>query len=107
MQKYIDSGNDLNSLDENGMTPLHFASDRGSVDIINLLLDNGAKLDSVNDEGQTSLMYAIICEHIEIVKLLLEKNANLKIIAKDGSTAISLGKESIEEIALLFDNIEL
>jgi ankyrin repeat protein len=103
LQKYIDSGTDLNSLDENGMTPLHFASDRGAIDIINLLLDNGAQIDSVNDEGQTSLMYAIICEHIEIVKLLLEKNANLKIISTDGSTAISLGKDSIEDIALLFE----
>ena len=46
-----------------GMTPLHFAADRGSEKFVNYLIDNGADLNSQDNDGQTPLMLAGICEH--------------------------------------------
>lgn len=48
----LDHGASLDNLDSNGDTPLHFASIRGSVESIEMLLARGADIDSKNAQGQ-------------------------------------------------------
>ena len=52
-----------NQRDENQMTPLHFAADRGVMDITDLLLQSGASVNAADADGQTPLMLAVLCEH--------------------------------------------
>jgi Ankyrin repeats (many copies) len=53
----------VNMRDEEGKTPLHFAADRGLLDMTKLLISHGADLNAMDSEGQTPLMLATLCEH--------------------------------------------
>jgi ankyrin repeat protein len=55
----LESGNDVNAVDENGETALHGAAWRGANEIVMLLVEKGAKLDARENKGQfTPLAYA-------------------------------------------------
>ena len=45
------------------MTALHFASDRGYLQIVEFLLSSSAEINAVDVTGQTALMYAVSCEN--------------------------------------------
>ena len=59
---------DINEGDNNGFTPLHFASENGHLDAVKLLIAAGAIIDSRNKNFNTPLNLAI-----KIVKILREK----------------------------------
>ncbi len=46
-----------------GMTPLHFAADRGYNAVVQCLLERSAQIDAVDTAGHTPLMYAVSCEN--------------------------------------------
>ncbi|XP_076652756.1 acyl-CoA-binding domain-containing protein 6 [Halictus rubicundus] len=70
----------VNSIDADGLLPIHWAADRGHVRIIELLIKKGANVNSQDSDGQTPLHYAAFCGHVDVVKYLL-----------------SIGAESIED----------
>ncbi|KAL3199662.1 hypothetical protein MRX96_001414 [Rhipicephalus microplus] len=51
--------------DEQGMCMLHWACDRGHLEIVELLLDKGADPEAKDEEGQTPLHYASSCGHLQ------------------------------------------
>lgn len=61
---------------DDGMTALHWAADRGHVDVAKLLLDNSADVNARDECGQTPLHYAASCGHEAIVKILLQHGAD-------------------------------
>merc|ERR1712014_524734 len=67
-------------VDDDGLTLLHWAADRGQVEMAVLLLD------AVDGEGQTALHYAASCAHVDLVALLLERGADKTIQDGDGLT---------------------
>ena len=48
----------VDSADEKGWTPLHFASFNGNLNIVKFLISNNARIDSENVLGQTPLFIA-------------------------------------------------
>lgn len=60
---------------EMGMTLLHWACDRGHLDLIKSLLSLGANVNAKDDDGETPLGTARLCEHKDAEKLLLENGA--------------------------------
>lgn len=68
---------DITVKDENGMLPIHWAADRGDVDILTCLVEAGSDVNALDEEGQTPLHYAASCGHKEVVKYLLSKKARL------------------------------
>lgn len=80
--------------DEEGLTLLHWAVDRGHVDVVKHLLDldaaddlGGGLMDAQDRDGQTALHYAAGCGHGELVKLLLDRGADKDILDNDDITA--------------------
>ncbi|KAK1399557.1 E3 ubiquitin-protein ligase XBAT33 [Heracleum sosnowskyi] len=58
-------------------SPLHFASAKGHIDIVALLLDIGADVNSRNYCGQTALMQACRYGHWEVVQTLMLFRCNV------------------------------
>jgi acyl-CoA-binding protein len=61
----------IDQTDENGMTLLMWACDRGHVHIVKYLLEAQAQVNVRDNDGQTCLHYASSCEHVDIVRLLV------------------------------------
>lgn len=63
VNQLLESGLDPSLKDSEGMSPLHFAADRGHLELLQILLKKGAFVDSINSDGQSPLMLAMTCEH--------------------------------------------
>jgi ankyrin repeat protein len=75
----LDKGVDVNSKNRYGATALSYACDRGSVEMVRLLIERGADV-NVEDTfyHATPLGWAADKGYVEIVKLLLDKGAKGK-----------------------------
>jgi ankyrin repeat protein len=56
---WLRQGNSVNQEIQDGNRPIHFAAQKGDVQILQALLLSGAEINSVNDEGMTALHIAI------------------------------------------------
>lgn len=59
MQILMERGADVNAFNDEGLTALHGAAQRGSVPVVKFLLDHGALLNVKNKRGRTALDEAI------------------------------------------------
>jgi len=82
-------------IDHIGWTPLHYASSRGHLEVVQYLLANGAIVDSMSPGNTTPLMMAVQSGNEQLVKLLLDKGADIKVRNGNGLTAI--------DIAVIYD----
>ncbi|KAJ1548571.1 hypothetical protein HK405_002509 [Cladochytrium tenue] len=76
--------------DSSGLTPLHWAADRGHAAAAKVLVGVGAAVDARDAEGMTPLHYAALSEHSEIAAVLLAAGADRAAVADDGSTPVGL-----------------
>lgn len=77
LKEVINGDCDIDGADEQGQTALHFASDRGSIDCIKLLVEKGANINAKDSDGIGILQTALSAElDVDIVRLLLEAGAN-------------------------------
>jgi len=72
IQFLLEHGADVDALDNNHSTPLHRASQYGSIKAMWLLLEHGANAHLQNDDGHTPSQVASAKDHEEITRLLSE-----------------------------------
>lgn len=85
----INSGADIEAIDDNEDTALFVASIVGDLDIIRLLIMNGANISAKNVQGDTPLMYAVQYDNdYDVVKLLLDAGADPNAVNKSRNTAL-------------------
>jgi ankyrin repeat protein len=72
----------------NCRTPLYYACQKGSIEIVQLLLNYKADVNVQDENGDTPLYSACLNKHPEIVKLLINNNANVNAQNKNGSTPL-------------------
>lgn len=70
--------------DENGLSLLHWACDRGLAGVGDFLIVSGSDVNCQDKDGQTPLHYASSCGHGEVVTLLLRKGATVNVFDADG-----------------------
>ena len=85
--KLVQSDKSLISIPFEDLLPLHWAADRGSAEIIQVLLEHGAEINAQDTDGQTALHYACSVGHENVIKVLLENKANVDVQDNDGNTA--------------------
>uniref|UniRef100_A0ACD6AQP7 Uncharacterized protein n=1 Tax=Avena sativa TaxID=4498 RepID=A0ACD6AQP7_AVESA len=86
---FLDQGADKERLNDDGYTPLHFATARG-VEMVDLLLSKGANPDSLS-HGGTVLHLAAIHGQDGIMKVLLDNHADYELaLSSTGHTALVL-----------------
>jgi len=84
------SGN-INVNDAMGLAPIHWASDRGDLNMLKFLIEKlSADVNWQDNTGQTALHYAVSCSHEDICKYLISKNASTNVQDEDGLTAFEL-----------------
>lgn len=83
----------LTTKDDDGMSLIHWAADRGDVMMVATLLKLGVDVNQTDDEGQTALHFAASCGHLEVTRLLLDKNADPSVSDKDGLTAAQVAED--------------
>ena len=82
----IDAGASTMLLTSNGSSCLHLASQRGHVDVVELLLENltDSDINLKNSCGKTALFLAVLRNHLNVVKALVERGANVGIKEENG-----------------------
>ncbi|OVA14735.1 Acyl-CoA-binding protein [Macleaya cordata] len=92
--KYLESGVSVNLKDSEGRSPLHWAVDRGHLNIVELLLSKNADVNAQDNEGQTPLHYAAMCDREVIAECLVKKNADTDVKDNDGNSPSDLCESS-------------
>jgi ankyrin repeat protein len=93
IQRLLDAGAAVQSHDDGGTTPLHFAARGGDEKILELLMDRGSDISATDSNGDTALIFAAVKGHESVVKLLLARGADLKIRNKAGQTVLHRAAE--------------
>lgn len=102
----IEKGADLNIVDKDKKTALHYAVENKNIEETEFLIKKGANLNIKDNEGKTPLFYAIYEESKKIVELLLKNKADLNIKHKDKKIVIDAIRVSTEKMQKVFvDNI--
>ncbi|OCF59723.1 26S proteasome non-ATPase regulatory subunit 10 [Kwoniella mangroviensis CBS 10435] len=78
----------VNSKDEDGRTPLHWASTTGNLNVLQLILSYHPELESRDSMGWTALIIASASNQVEVVRELLEAGAQVDAINEKGQTAL-------------------
>jgi ankyrin repeat protein len=71
----LEEGVELETKDNNGLTPLSYAAAQGHEATVKLLLEKGAELDSKDKYGRTPLSLAAEMGHEAVVNLLIAKDS--------------------------------
>lgn len=72
VEEVLNSGADVHQQDEQGWTPLNWASGRGDLEIVKLLLARGADVLRVGRDQRTPYKIAVAARHVEVARLLKE-----------------------------------
>lgn len=93
----------ININDEMGMAPIHWASDRGNLPVLKLLIEElSADINLQDEMGQTALHYAVTCCHDDVCLYLIEKGARTDIPDDEGMTAFQMISESNSKLKCVF-----
>jgi ankyrin repeat protein len=92
---------DLDKVDKDGCTALHYACIRGYPVIITLLITAGANLNITNRKGITPLMYAIRHNKIPVAIQLLNRGVEMERACINGTTPL------IDACKFYYENQEL
>ena len=87
VSKLIKAGCNINCADDNGDTPLQFASSRGVLNIVVELLENGAT-QIPNGQGVYPIHKAALFGQLTIVKRLFEKGGDINCTDSLGDTPL-------------------
>ena len=108
IREYLKFG-DVNALDSNHSSLLHYAARGNAIEVANLLLDNYINLNIINDRGETPLFEAVSRGELGFCKVLCRYNADTSIVNKANETvyfkAIMKGRMDILE--LLEDSLKI
>jgi hypothetical protein len=70
----MQEGNDANTRDYCGRTPLHLAVAASTTEVVQCIIDNGARLLARVADGRTALHLAASNGNVEMVKVLMDKS---------------------------------
>jgi len=79
---------DINMVDKNGDTLLHWACKEKKWDIAKLLISKNINIDTKNDDGYTPFHFACLYSGSEVARLLIYKGADINTARNDGFSAL-------------------
>ncbi|XP_076443595.1 uncharacterized protein LOC143282047 [Babylonia areolata] len=88
LQQELQDGMDINYVDDNGFTALHWACANGQLGTVEFLIKNGGDISVAGNQGETPLLLASCYGFIEIVKFLLSIGVDVNYADEGGNTAL-------------------
>ncbi len=88
IQRILSSGEDINSRDARGGTPVMAATHANKVDVVRLLINEGADINIQDTMADNPFLYAGAEGLLEILKLTIDANADTKLLNRYGGTAL-------------------
>ena len=79
MKEYVLSQKDVNARDKDGRTLLHYAANKGYLEIVRLLLEKGANINVQDNDGRTPLHEAMSYHALGVARFLVENGANVNL----------------------------
>ena len=81
----------IDTINNEGNTPLHIACKYGYIEVVNILIENGGDINMANGyDSDTPLHLAISNNHLEVAMDLIKYNANINATNSDQSTPLHL-----------------
>ena len=80
VKQALETGTNVNQIDENGRTMLMVAAFNGHTSIAKFLIDQGTKIDTRDMAGRTALMFASTGPNVPTVQLLLDHKAEVNLV---------------------------
>ncbi|MFN7097651.1 MAG: ankyrin repeat domain-containing protein, partial [Gammaproteobacteria bacterium] len=97
-QKILDAlvnyGANLNEIDVNHNTALHYVASSGNLEATKYLMENGADSDLTDDNGDTALHRAAAKNHRQVCEYLVKQGANLLAINKQGENPSKIASKT-------------
>jgi len=97
--------------DQDGLTPLHWAAEKGNLHIVSRLLRAAPNINARDWCGKTPLYSAVYNEHSDVVTALLTAGADVRIANKQGVTPLHIASFSnrtdIAELLCASPNIDI
>ncbi len=82
---FIEKGNDVNAVDENGNNAFINAASRNNIEVLQLLKKHLKDINAVNKKGQSALTLAVEHNSPEVVKYLIDNDAEVAVLDADGN----------------------
>jgi ankyrin repeat protein/preprotein translocase subunit SecA len=95
----LGQGIDLNTLDQNGYTPLHIAAKQGYLELVEEFVNRGSDINIQDGTGATALHGAIESGNLKLVEALIALGANKQ--AKDARGSTPLHKAVLNQHAAI------
>jgi uncharacterized protein len=100
----LDARVDVNAVQPDGTTALHWAANRDDAEVVDLLIRAGAKVEAANRYGVTPLWLAAINGNAAVIDMLLKAGADANTVVSDGEsvlmTAARTGKADAVNVLL-------
>ena len=94
VKQHLAAGADVNDKDDNGWSPLLFASGEGHIELSEFVIAKGADLNVKAGHPEMSPLHAAAGEnHKEITALLIIKGADVNLKNDDGETPLDWAEE--------------
>lgn len=95
VEQLLQQGGDANQAGSEGERALHWAADRGHLELLRLLLERGADVNAVDCDGLTPLHYAALAEQEAAAEALAAAaGARLDLRSAEGQTAAEIAPPS-------------
>ncbi len=89
----LSDGTNIDTVDQNGNTPLMMASKIGNARILDIILSHNPDINKQNNKGRTALMIAAEAGLIDVVKELVDHGAEISIEDANGNSALTLASK--------------
>lgn len=96
---FIKNGEKIHAMDNDGWTPLFWASWSGLPTITELLIQLGSNVNISDKVGNTPLMMASLKGHQETVAILLRNGADKKAVCETGMTALDYAQREYQRMS--------
>uniref|UniRef100_A0A673SY19 Uncharacterized protein n=1 Tax=Suricata suricatta TaxID=37032 RepID=A0A673SY19_SURSU len=98
----IRTDRDMNAVNQNGCTPLHYAASKNRYEIAVMLLEGGANPDAKDHYEATAMHQAAAKGNLKMIHILLYYKASTNIQDTEGNTPLYLAcdEEKVEEAKL-------